>query len=82
MITTIASKQGKSPAQVILNWHLKRGHLIIPKTTKVERLAENHKVYDFSLGEDDYKQITGLDRNARLYNPKFFGSWGNVPYFD
>lgn len=42
VITKIASKQGKSPAQVILNWHLKRGHLIIPKTTKVERLAENH----------------------------------------
>jgi hypothetical protein len=42
IITKIATKHGKSAAQVILNWHLARGHLIIPKTTKVERLAENH----------------------------------------
>jgi diketogulonate reductase-like aldo/keto reductase len=42
VITSIAEKQGKKPAQIILNWHLKRGHLIIPKTSKVERLAENH----------------------------------------
>jgi diketogulonate reductase-like aldo/keto reductase len=42
IITKIATKHGKSAAQVILNWHLARGHLILPKTTKVERLAENH----------------------------------------
>ncbi len=42
VITSIAEKHGKKTGQVILNWHLKRGHLIIPKTTKVERLAENH----------------------------------------
>jgi len=41
VIKSIAEKHGKKPAQVILNWHLKRGHVIIPKTTKVERLAEN-----------------------------------------
>ena len=42
VITSIAEKHGKKPGQVILNWHLKRGHLVIPKTSKVERLAENH----------------------------------------
>lgn len=41
VIKSIAEKHGKKPGQVILNWHLKRGHVIIPKTTKVERLAEN-----------------------------------------
>lgn len=41
VITSIAEKHEKKTGQVILNWHLKRGHLIIPKTTKVERLAEN-----------------------------------------
>jgi aldehyde reductase len=41
VIKSIAEKHGKKSAQVILNWHLKRGHVIIPKTTKVERLAEN-----------------------------------------
>jgi len=84
VITSIAEKHGKKPAQVILNWHLRRGHIIIPKTTKIERLAENHQVYDFSLTEDEYKQITALDWNARLYNPKYidgFG-WNGIPYFD
>ncbi len=54
VITSIAAKHGKTPAQVILNWHLKRGHLIIPKTTKIERLQENHQVYDFSLTDEEY----------------------------
>ncbi len=82
VIIKIAAKYGKSTAQVVLNWHLARGHLIIPKTTKIERLKENHQVIDFKLTEDEYKQITALDRNARLINPKFFSSWGNIPYFD
>jgi len=84
VIKSIAEKHGKKPAQVILNWHLKRGHVIIPKTTKVERLAENFQVYDFTLSDDEYKQITALDRNARLYNPKYMNGfgWNCIPFFD
>jgi 2,5-diketo-D-gluconate reductase A len=41
VITSLATKYGKKTGQIILNWHLHRGHIIIPKTTKVERLGEN-----------------------------------------
>ena len=85
VITGLAAKYGKKPAQIILNWHIKgRAHLIIPKTTKVERLQENFQVFDFSLTKEEYESISALDMNARLYNPKFidgFG-WNGLPYFD
>ena len=58
--------------------------MIIPKTTKVERLQENHQVYDFTLTKEEYESISALDQNARLFNPKHidgFG-WNNLPYFD
>ncbi len=85
VIKGLAAKYNKKVGQIILNWHLKaRGHLVIPKTTKVERLPENFQVFDFNLTDDEYKTISNLDRNARLYNPKFmdgFG-WNLMPYFD
>ena len=81
----MAAKYGKKPAQIILNWHIKgRGHMIIPKTTKVQRLQENFQVFDFSLTKEEYESISALDMNARLFNPKFidgFG-WNGLPYFD
>ncbi len=81
----MAAKYSKQPAQIVLNWHIKgRGHLIIPKTTKVERLGENQKVYDFTLTPEEYASVSALDQNARLFNPKHidgFG-WNCLPYFD
>jgi 2,5-diketo-D-gluconate reductase A len=81
----LAAKYGKTPGQVILNWHIKgRGHLIIPKTTKVERLTENHQVYDFALTDQEYASISSLDLNARAFNPKHISgfNFNNLPYFD
>ena len=70
VIKSIAAKYGKSPAQIVLNWHIySRGHIIIPKTSKVERLSENLHVYEFKLTEEEYASISGLDRNSRFFNP-------------
>ena len=66
-----------------MNWHLHRGHTIIPKTSKVARLRENIQVYDFKMTKEEYESITALDINARFYDPETqtdFG-WNNLPYF-
>ena len=57
VIKELAKKYDKTPAQIILNWHIHRGLIIIPKTTKTTRLAENFNVYDFKLDEEDYQKI-------------------------
>ncbi len=54
LILDLAAKYNKPVGQIILNWHLHRGHIIIPKTCKVERLRENILVYDFQLTEEEY----------------------------
>ena len=84
VITALAAKYGRSEAQIVLNWHVKhRGHVIIPKTTKVERLKENFNIFDFELSEEEYKAIDGLNKDARFYDPLYFsyGIWKNWPYF-
>ena len=83
VIVQLAEKYGKKPSQIILNWHLHRGHVIIPKTTKVERLQENFLVFDFQMTEDEYKQITNLDTGVRFFDPKSLEAyeWNYTPYF-
>lgn len=66
VIVTIASKYGKSPAQIVLRWLLQRGIIIIPMSTNRNRQAENLSVTDFQLTEDDMKQVFSLNKNKRL----------------
>lgn len=84
VLKALAAKYGKSVGQIVLNWHLWRGHQIIPKTTKVARLAENINVWDFKLTEEEYESISGLNKDARFFNPKCFKEygWNFLPYFD
>lgn len=84
IIQSLAAKYGKTAGQIILNWHLQRGHVIIPKTTKVDRLSENFNVFDFTLTDEEYASITGLDKNARFFNPKYIKDygWNNLPFFE
>ena len=84
VIKSLADKYGKKVGQIILNWHLHRGHVIIPKTTKTERLSENLQVYDFTMTDEEYDSITALNRGARFFNPREFAAygWNNCPYFD
>jgi 2,5-diketo-D-gluconate reductase A len=62
VIGEIASRLDRTPAQVTLRWHLQRGDIVFPKSTRRERMAENFAVFDFELGDDDLATITGLDR--------------------
>ena len=62
VITTIAERVGKSPAQVTLRWHVQRGDVIFPKSTTPSRIAENFALFDFELTDDDMTAITALDK--------------------
>jgi diketogulonate reductase-like aldo/keto reductase len=61
----IARQHGKSPAQVMLRWHLEQGRSAIPKSTKPARIAENFDVFDFELSKDQLAAIDALDTGVR-----------------
>jgi D-xylose reductase len=71
-VRDIASRHGKSPAQVLLRWGVQRGTAVIPKTTRPERLRENLAIFDFELSADEMKAISALNRNRRFNDPGVF----------
>lgn len=60
VITEVAHRHGRSPAQVIVRWHLQHGIVVIPRSSKAERIRENAAVHDFELGADDMAAIDAL----------------------
>lgn len=65
VIGRIAQAHGKSPAQVMLRWHLQQGRSVIPKSTKPHRIAENFDVFDFDLSADELAAVDALDTGQR-----------------
>lgn len=61
VIADIAARHGKSPAQVIIRWHLDLGLVVIPKSVTPSRISENFDVFDFTLSDADKAAIAGLD---------------------
>ena len=61
-ITQIAEKAGKTPAQVVLRWHIQRGDIVFPKSVTPSRMEENFDLFDFELDPSDMEEITALDR--------------------
>jgi diketogulonate reductase-like aldo/keto reductase len=61
----IAEAYGKTPAQVMLRWHLQQGRSAIPKSTNPGRIAENFDVFDFELTGEQLAAIDGLDTDRR-----------------
>ena len=61
-IQGIASRLGRTPAQVALRWHVQRGDIVFPKSMRAERMAENFAIFDFELSPEDMAAVTGLDR--------------------
>lgn len=67
VLAAIAKQYGKTPAQVILRWHLQRGVVIIPKSTHIERMRQNLDVFDFALSEEDMAAIAALDKKQSAF---------------
>jgi diketogulonate reductase-like aldo/keto reductase len=65
-IVTIAAHHERTPAQVVLRWHLQIGNVVIPKSVTPARVRENFEVFDFELAEDEIAAIAGLDRGERI----------------
>ena len=78
LLRELASAHGKTPAQIMLRWHLQQGRSAIPKSTNPGRIAENFDVFDFELSADELSRIDALDRGVRngpdpdVSRPAFF----------
>jgi 2,5-diketo-D-gluconate reductase A len=65
-IVAIAQKHGRTPAQIVLRWHLQLGNVVIPKSVTPSRIKENIEVFDFSLDTEDLAAISALNEDRRL----------------
>lgn len=81
-VITPGKKYNKTPAQVVLRWAIQRGTVVIPKTTKPERMAENLALFDFSLTKAEMDAISELNINKRYNDPEHYGFKNVQPIFD
>ncbi|GKW45279.1 MULTISPECIES: aldo/keto reductase [unclassified Planococcus (in: firmicutes)] len=64
-VKKIAEAHQKSPAQIVLRWHLQNQTIVIPKSVTPSRIEENFQVFDFELSSDEMEQIHALNKNRR-----------------
>lgn len=77
VITSIAERHGKTPAQVLIRWHIHLGNIVIPKSVNPERIVSNFDVFDFDLDESDMSAIASLQTDTRLGpDPRTFNFTG------
>ena len=76
-VTAVAERSGRTPAQVLIRWHIQLGNIVIPKSVNPERIASNFDVFDFELSNNDMASISSLDDGNRLGpNPRTFDFTG------
>lgn len=74
VVVEIAARHARTPAQVVLRWHVQLGNVVIPKSVTPARIRENAALFDFSLAEEDMAAIGTLDRHLRTGpDPDNFG---------
>ncbi|MFI8907704.1 aldo/keto reductase [Streptomyces albidoflavus] len=64
-ITALAARHGRTPAQIVLRWHLQLGNVVIPKSVTPSRIRENLDVFGFTLTADDMAALAALDEGLR-----------------
>ncbi|MDO4899188.1 aldo/keto reductase [Actinomyces sp.] len=81
LFAEFGTKYGKTPAQVILRWHIQKGNIIFPKSTNPEHIAANMDIFDFTLTEAEMERVAALANGSRFYNvsladqEKNLGAW-------
>ena len=66
VIEKIAAEHDRTPAQVVLRWHIQLGNVVIPKSVTPSRIEENYQVFDFELGDEEMRRLSELDRGERI----------------
>ena len=67
LFAELGEKYGKTPAQVILRWHIQEGTIVFPKTTNPGHMAENFDIFDFALTDEEMGRVRALDRGRRYF---------------
>lgn len=70
VIKKIAESHGKTPAQVILRWHIQEGFSVIPGATNPDYIKENIQIFDFSLTDEEMQQMRSLNKEKRFFNAR------------
>lgn len=82
VVKSVAEKHDATPAQVLIKFHLERNVVTIPKSTNKDRIKQNFESYKVKLDSDDIKKLSGLNKNYRYVNGKFFetsdGKYSNI----
>ena len=65
-IISLATRYSKTPAQLMIRWGIQHGLVVIPKSTREERIRENSQVFDFDISDDDMRSLDSLNEDLRL----------------
>lgn len=68
MIMKIAEAHGKTPAQIILRWHIQEGFSVIPGASNPDYIKENIRIFDFALTDGEMEQMRSLNKEQRFFN--------------
>jgi diketogulonate reductase-like aldo/keto reductase len=63
-VAAVADRLGRTPAQVLLRWAIQHGAVVIPKSSRKDRIVSNAQVFDFELGDEDMQLLDALDRTG------------------
>lgn len=69
VFTELAEKYSKSPAQIILRWHVQNNNIVIPGSKNPEHIKDNADIFDFELTDDEMAEIAKINKNKRYYEP-------------
>ncbi|KAM5255588.1 aldo-keto reductase family 1 member D1 isoform 2-T2 [Ctenodactylus gundi] len=81
-LNAVGEKYNKSAAQVVLRFNIQRGVVVIPKSFNPERIKENFQIFDFSLTEEEMKNIEALNKNVRFVELLMWSDHPEYPFHD
>ena len=76
IVAALAARRGRSPAQVLIRWHLQHGLIAIPKSVHPERIAQNIDVFDFDVDAEDLAELASLETGERIGADPREADWG------